>query len=115
MGCLPKIFNMRPSNRNYSSYIDLTLHDGKASMYAVVCCDDSSDYSISSRKVAGSSVVQVVGKLSLTKPVTLQLALKTVNKNNTFSFRRISGAARSVRVSCLQEGPVQLVEQHGAS
>ena len=66
----------------------VTVSDGRESITATARCDDGSDDSLVSPNLAERAAVQGIGKITATEPVRLNVALKTGDEAQSFSFSR---------------------------
>lgn len=75
---------------------DVTVQDGNASIQSIGRCDDGSDDSIASPKLAKQAVAEGIGRMRKIAPVNLQVALRKTEHAETFSFSRIWTVPRTV-------------------
>ena len=74
----------------------MILSDGLASLERHGICDDGSDDTIVSPKLAETAVLKGIGKLKAITPITLSVALKSQTEAETFSFSRSWTVPRTV-------------------
>ena len=74
----------------------VTVSDGAVSLSTIGRCDDGSDDSLVSRKVAEAAVLQGIGRMKAIEPVTLSVALKAGETAQRFSFSRSWTPPRTV-------------------
>ena len=81
-----------------SASCPITVFDGQVSVSISGRCDDGSDDSIVSARVAEQAAIKGIGKISTIEPVRLQVALKTGknDKAQTFRFSRSGMVPRTV-------------------
>lgn len=87
------IGRLKPSNTENlktddSPSYNISLSDGMAELTALSRCDDSSDDSIVAAKMAERASSQGIGKITKIKPVRLQVALKSGDDAQEFTFSR---------------------------
>lgn len=74
----------------------MTLCDGTTTMDAVGRCDDGSDDSLASPRVAEAAALKGIGKLTSIDPVTIEVALRQGKNTQSFTFSRSWLAPRLV-------------------
>ena len=74
----------------------VTVSDGRESITATARCDDGSDDSLVSPKLAERAAVKGIGKITAIEPVRLNVALKTGDEAQSFFVSRTWVAPRTV-------------------
>lgn len=82
------------SFQNSSPSCSVVINDGLASITAVAQCDDGSDDSIASSRVAEEAVVKGVGRIHSTTPITVQVVSRNDEATAFFRFYRSWTAPR---------------------
>lgn len=90
-----------------SASLTVTFHDGDESLSVTGRADDGSDESIVSAEAVERAVLNGVGKIRKIKPVTLQVALKSETKAQSFTFSRTWTPPRTILK--LSAGPLALL------
>lgn len=78
----------RVAHLDSSPSCTIVLHDEDTSIQCQGRCDDGSDESLISPRIAEAATLQGIGKLRSIKPIVVQVALKEKDKAQTFSFSR---------------------------
>lgn len=72
------------------------LWDGIASMKGSGRCDDGSDDSIATSKLAQQAVLKGIARLEAIDPVSIQVALTSTDKPESLTFPRVSKVPRLI-------------------
>lgn len=92
---------------NTHSTVDVIFSDGDESLTAKGPADDGSDESIVSSQVAKRVILHGIGRMSKIPPVRFQVALKTGEEAETFTFSRAWTLPRTILK--LSAGPLALL------